>query len=208
MRLYENPGWGSAIIEAQLAMLDIPCELIPAGDIYEDTAARAALAKINPLIQIPTLVLDTGEVMTESAAITLLLADLTGSDLLVPQPGAAERAAFLRWLIYIVANLYPCFTFADVPARFVSQAEGPAFKDRVTDHATRLWKVVAAEAERRGGPWLLGQRFTALDIYLAVMVNWRPKRATFEQETPILARIAAAAAARPELAAVMQRNFP
>lgn len=208
MKLYQNPGWGSAIIEAQMAVLGLPVTLIETGDIYEDATARDALAAVNPLVQIPVLVLEDGEVMTESAAITLYLAEWTGSDVLVPAIGSADRAAFLRWLVFIVANIYPCFTFADVPTRFVPEAEATAFKDRVTDHATRLWAVVEAEAVRRGGPWTLGARFTALDIYLAVMVNWRPRRASFERETPMLARIAAAAAARPDMAAVMARNFP
>ena len=208
MKLYENPGWGSAIIEAQLALLGLPVTLIPTGDIYADPTARAALAAVNPLIQIPTLILDDGTVMTESAAITLLLADLTGSTLLVPPPGDPLRPAFLRWLVFIVANIYPCFTFADVPTRFVPEAEAEAYKARVTDHATTLWKVVASEATQNGGPWLLGARFTALDIYLAVMIHWRPRRAAFERETPILAEIAARATARPDMVAVMQRNFP
>lgn len=208
MKLYENPGWGSAIIEAQLAILGLNCDLIPSGDIYADPAARAALAKVNPLVQIPTLILDDGQVMTESAAMTLHLADITGSTLLVPPPGDPLRPVFLRWLIFIVANIYPCFTFADVPTRFVPEADAEAYKARITDHATALWKVVASEAALHGGPWLLGPRFTALDIYLAVMVHWRPRRAAFETETPILAAIAARAAARPDMVAVMARNFP
>ncbi len=208
MRLYENPGWGSALIEAQLAILGLDCDLIPAGDIYTDLAAREALAQSNPIIQIPTLILDSGEVMTESAAITLYLADLTDSTVLVPPADDKDRAAFLRWLVFIVANIYPCYTFADVPTRFVPEAEAQAYKDRVTDHAIRLWLVFQAEAERRGGPWFLGERFSALDIFVAVMVNWRPGRAVFEKEAPLLAQIAARAAARPDMAAVMARNFP
>ena len=208
MKLYERPGWGSAIVEAQLAILNLPCTLVPAGEIYDDAAALAALKTINPLGQIPTLILDDGTVLTESAAITLYLSELTGSDILVPGPGSTDRPAFLRWLVFIVANIYPCFTFADVPTRFVPQAEAEAFKNRVTDHATALWKVVAAEAASRGGPWFLGQRFSAIDVYIAVMVHWRPRRAAFERETPLLAEIAARATARPDMAAVMARNFP
>lgn len=176
--------------------------------MFDDPIARAALARVNPVAQLPTLILPSGEVMTESAAITLLLAEVSGSDALVPVPGSAERAAFLRWLVFIVANIYPCFTFADVPERFVPEAEGDAYKARVTEHATRLWQVVAAEVAATGGPWFLGARFSALDIYLAVTVNWRPGKAAFEVTTPGLARIAAAAAARPDMIAVMARNFP
>jgi GST-like protein len=208
MQLYENPGWGSAIVEAQLAVYGLPVVLVRAGDVFEDAAAPEALRAVNPLMQVPVLVLPSGEVMTESAAITLYLAEVTGSEVLVPPAGSAERAGFLRWLVFLVANIYPCFTFADEPTRFVAAAEGDAYKARVTDHATRLWQVVAAEAERRGGPWFLGARFSAIDIYLAVMQHWRPGHASFAKETPVLARIAGAAKARPDLAAVMARNFP
>ena len=105
MKLYERPGWGSAIVEAQLAILNLPCTLFPAGEIYDDAAALAALKSINPLGQIPTLILDDGTVLTESAAITLYLSELTGSDILVPGPGSTDRPAFLRWLVFIVANI-------------------------------------------------------------------------------------------------------
>ena len=133
---------------------------------------------------------------------------MIGSALLVPPPGDTDRAAFLRWLLFIVANVYPCVTFADVPTRFVAAQDGDAFKDRVTAHASRLWKVVEAEVVRRGGPWLLGERFAALNIYLAVMVHWRPGQASFERDMPILARISAQAVARLYMLAVMARKFP
>src|SRR5215469_14835706 len=103
-RLYANPGWGSAIIEAQLVWLGVPCEIIDVGDVFSSVAAREALLPANPLAQIPTLVLQDGMVLTESAAMTLYLAELTGRDDFVPASGSPERAAFLRWLAFLVAN--------------------------------------------------------------------------------------------------------
>ena len=206
MKLYHNPGWGSAIVEAQAAVLGMPCEVILAGEIYADPVARAVLGRVNPLVQVPTLVLDNGEVMTESAAITLYLSEVAGSPVLVPPSGDADRAAFLRWLIFIVANIYPCYTYCDVPERFVSATEGQAFQDKVTARCLDMWKVLAAESDRRGGPWVLGQRFTALDIYVLFMVKWRPRRAVFDREVPMMGRIADACAARPDLSGVMARN--
>jgi GST-like protein len=208
MKLYHNIGWGSAIVEAQLAMLGLPFETVNSGDLFADAAALAAIKTVNPVGQVPVLVLDDGQVMTESAAITLYLSELAGSDLIVPPPGTPERPAFLRWLVFIVANIYPCFTFGDVPTRFVSDGEADAYSNRVTEQITNLWKVVAFAAKANGGPWFLGERFSAIDIYIAVMTNWRPGRATFEKEMPVLAEIAARATARPDMAAVMQRNFP
>ena len=206
MKLYQYPGWGSAIVEAQLALLAMACELVEAGDLYEDPAARQALGRINPLVQVPVLVLDDGGVMTESAAMTLYLSEVAGSDVLVPPVGDRDRAAFLRWLVFIVANIYPCYSFADVPERFVSAGEAAAYQDRVTARCVEMWKVLAAEAEGRGGPWVLGQRFSALDIYVMFMVNWRPRRAVYDREVPMMGRIADACATRPDLAVVIARN--
>lgn len=206
MKLWRCAGWGSAIVEAQAAAYGLPLELVEAGDLFENAAARAALARVNPLVQLPTLLLDDGRVMTESAAITLHLADLTGSDLLVPGAAAVERAAFLRWLIFMVANIYPCFTFADDPARFVDDPEAAAdFKARVDEHGKRLWRMVEAAA---GGPWFLGDRFSAVDVYVAVMSHWRPGRDWFAAEAPKLTAIARAVEARADMGAVLAANFP
>ena len=117
LTLFTMPGSGSAIIEAQLAWLNLDHRLEDVGDIYEDAAAREKLAQINPLAQVPTLRLPDGTVLTESAAITLFLADFARRDDLVPGPRAPERAGFLRWLIFLVANLYPTFAYADKPER-------------------------------------------------------------------------------------------
>src|SRR5205085_9840214 len=144
--------------------------------------ARPRLGAVIPLAQVRTLVMPDGAIMSESAAITLLLADLTRHDTLVPAAAAPERARFLRWLVFIVANIYPTFTYADDPARFVSvnSARDP-FRAATDAYAQKLWRQVDGAA---GAPWFLGERFSALDIYLDVMTRWRPKRGRFESETP------------------------
>lgn len=204
--LYGRPGWGSAIVEAQLAWYGLPFRFEDCGDLLSSAEARERLAPLNPLAQTPVLVLPNGTVMTESAAITLHLADITARDDLVPGPGAAERAAFLRWLVFLVANLYPTFTYADIPTRFVKdEAAAAQFLDEVNTYARRLWRMVEAAA---GAPWFLGERFSALDIYLAVMTHWRPRADWFSENAPLLAQAARRAAQLPALAPVMARNFP
>ena len=205
-KLYGRPGWGSAIVEAQLAWYGLPFAFEPVGDLFKEPDARTRLEKVNPLAQVPTLVMPDGSVMSESAAITLLLADLTGKDSLVPAPGAVERAKFLRWLVFLVANIYPTFTYADDPARFVAvnTARDP-FRAATDAYAQKLWRQVNGAA---GAPWFLGERFSALDIYTGVMSRWRPKRGWFELETPRLFAIARRVDQRPELAEVWKRNWP
>ncbi|WP_421996968.1 glutathione S-transferase family protein [Reyranella sp.] len=204
--LWGREGWGSTIVEAQLVWYGLPYAFEPVGDLLRQPESRSKLEKVNPLAQVPTLVMPDGSIMSESAAITLLLADISGTDSLVPRPGAPERAKFLRWLVFIVANIYPTFTYADDPARFVSvNAARDPFRAATDAYAQRLWRQIEREA---GSPWFLGERFSALDIYIGIMTRWRPKRGWFETETPRLFAIARRADQRPELAEVWKRNFP
>jgi GST-like protein len=205
-RLYGRPGWGSAIVEAQLAWYGLSFTVEPVGDMLRDPEARRKIEDINPLAQLPTVVMADGTVMSESAAITLLLADITGKDTLVPGPKAAERAKFLRWLVFIVANIYPTFTYADVPARFVEvEAAQAPFVKTLDAYRQKLWRQLESVAAE---PWFLGERFSALDLFIAVMTHWGPKRPWFETETPKLFAIARRADALPELAEVWRRNWP
>jgi len=205
MTLYGRPGLGSVLTEVQLVWYELPFTFHQVGDLFAEEQARQELTKVNPLAQIPTLVLPDGQVMTESAAITLWLADQTGRHDLVPEPGADERAQFLRWLIFITSNIYPTYTYADDPSRFVTQeaAQG-GFAERVNHHAKQLYGMLDEQASH---PWFLGQRFSALDLYVAVMSRWRPGRPWFEDHTPKLAAIAKAAESLPNLSAVWTRNL-
>ncbi len=205
MRLYGRHGWGSALIEAQLAWYGVPYEFVEAGELFHDSSARAALKKVNPLAQVPTLVLSEKEVLTESAAMTLTLAERFGRSDLVPLPGSIERDAFLRWLIFVVANIYPTFTYADDPSRFVRvESAQRGFRDATDRYRESLWEVVDSVIV---GPWFLGERFSALDIYLAVMARWRPKLSWFALHASKIHRIAIATADQPELRDVFHRNF-
>lgn len=203
--LHGRPGWGSAIVEAQLCWYGLPFRTEDCGDLLASEAARERLRPLNPLAQVPVLVLPDGQVLTESAAITLHLADRSGRDDFVPGPQAPERAAFLRWLVYLVANVYPTFTYADEPTRFVKdEAAARAFRAEVDAYAQRLWLAMEGAA---GAPWFLGERCSAIDIYLAVMTRWRPRRDWFAQHAPRLHAAALRAEALPALSAMLARNF-
>ena len=194
------------IVEAQLAALDLPFEYEAVPDLFRSEQARRDLAPLNPLSQLPTLQLPDGSILTESAAITLHLADATGRDDFVPAAAHASRPQFLRWLVFLVANVYPTFTYADDPQRFVRDAEAAKeFREAVDEYRCRLWQIVEIAA---GTPWFLGDRASALDIYVAAMTHWRPGRRWFERNTPKVADIARRAMQDPRLIAVWEHNFP
>lgn len=205
-KLFARPGWGSVLIEAQLAWYGLAYEIEDVGDLFKSAADRDRVGRYNPVAQLPTLICPDGRVMTESAAITLYLADVTSSDALVPEPRATGRDQFLRWLVFVVANIYPTFTYADDPSRFVSgETAQKAFRENVDVYARKLWGMMEAEA---AAPWFLGDRFSALDIYIGAMTRWRPKRPWFAAHAPRLHAIATAADHVSKLKPVWQRNFP
>jgi GST-like protein len=214
MRLFGEPGWGSVIVEAQLDWYGLPYDFERVGDLFKSTEgkptegqsaeARQRLAAVNPLAQIPTLVLANGDVLTESAAITLWLAEQQGADSLVPRAGDALRAPFLRWLVYLVANVYPTYTYGDDPARFVDGEDAQrSFREHVSAHRNKVYALLETVA---GAPWFLGARFSALDLYVCAMTRWRPGREWFAANAPKLAAIAARTEQVPELAACWRRN--
>jgi GST-like protein len=199
-RLFAARGWGSAIAEGALTLAGIAYEreLIDPSK-PED---RERLLALNPLGQLPTLVVPCGQVLTESAAIVLAAADLAPGCGLVPA-GVAERQVFFRWLAFLVAAVYPTFTYGDEPARWVTTA--PDELRRSTDeHRKALW----GQLERAVvGPWFLGEQSSAIDLYVGIMTRWRPGRAWFAEHCPRLTAIAKAMDQRPELAAVWAANF-
>lgn len=200
MQLYGVRGWGSGITEAMLCLADIPYEFIDVEGFDQPGPAQDRLRAINPLGQVPALVLDDGTVMTETAAIALLLAD--SHPALAPPRDTPERAFFYRLLIWLVANVYPTFTYGDYPERWApsSPTELVAATDR---HRQSLYLWLEGQVRE---PFVLGDAVSALDIYIAAMVNWRPRAAWFRESTPKLARIADRASALPSLALVMRAN--
>lgn len=205
-RLFGRRGWGSVIVEAQLVALGLPFEYEAVPDLFRSEEARRNLSRHNPLSQLPTLQLPDGSILTESAAITLHLAEATGHDDFVPAIGHASRPQFLRWLVFFVANLYPTFTYGDDPHRFVRDAgAAKEFRVAVDEYRCRLWRIVEAAAS---APWFLGDQFSALDIYIKTMTHWRPGCKWFERNTPMVAAIAKRAGKDPRLGTVWEHNFP
>lgn len=121
--LFGTQGCGSTIVAAALALTAFP-QGYEEVDYTQDGPERDRLLALNPLGQVPTLVLPNDEVMTESAAIILLLHDRAPHAELAPPGGSPLLPRFLRWLLFINAEIYPTFTYADHPQRWQPQAAG------------------------------------------------------------------------------------
>lgn len=203
-RLYGARGWGSALAEGALAWAGIGYDFIDVAGFDSPGPARDLLLRVNPLARIPTLLLPEGEVLSESAAIALHLAELRPDAGLAPLAGDPQRPAFLNRLIWFVSALYPTFTYRDYPERWAPDA-AEQLAENVDAFRRSLWEQF--ETQLGNGEWVLGKAPSALDLYVTIMSHWRPRRKWLAEHCPRLHAIALRAEALPQLAPVMARNF-
>jgi len=201
-RVFGCRGCGSVIVEAALVLAGIAYEREEV-DYTRPGPARDRLLAHNPLGQVPTLIMPDGAVMTETCAIALHIDELVPAAGLLPPAGDPLRREALRWLVFLVAAVYPTFTYGDEPEKWVGDA-GPALRAATNAHREKLWRQIESAA---GSPWFLGARFSMLDVYLSVMTRWRPRRAWFAEHCPRLIAIATALDGDPRLRALWAANF-
>ncbi|HEY1393105.1 MAG TPA: glutathione S-transferase [Methylibium sp.] len=128
--------------------------------------------KLNPNGLIPVLE-DGGLVLYETAAICLHLVDSHPHAGLAPALGTPQRAHFYKWLMWLTNTLQASLSVYFYPERW---ADGDDAIAQVRAHAeTRivgLLQQLDAELARHGGPWLLGEDYSALDPYALMLCRW------------------------------------
>ncbi len=205
--IYGALGSGSVPVEATLTLLGQPYAVIEAPT-WEGESEQAKVAVVNPLKQIPALVTPAGETITESAAILIWLADNHPQSGLSPAPGAPERAQFLRWMTFIPASIYSLFWVRDEPSRLVG--DDPAMQARVkaatAERIADCWAMMESQLEP--GRYLLGDQMTVLDLYVAVISRWGPRRVRFYEVAPRMAEVVRRVDADPRLTAFWAERFP
>jgi GST-like protein len=205
--LYGAPGSGSVMVEAALTLIGAPWRLEDAKS-WRDVTDSAEMARINPMRQVPALVLPSGELMTESAAILIWLADSHPDARLAPGLESPMRPRFLRWMSFISAQVYSLYWVRDVPGRLAEGAAAEAvIKARTAARIADCWGIMDAQA-KPAGRFLLGDELSVLDLYLTVVSRWGPRRRSFYAVAPGLAEVVRAADVEPRLAKLWAKRFP
>jgi glutathione S-transferase len=200
--LYTRPGSGGFVVEAALVLAGEPFEQV---DIAKADEPDAAFLAVSPLNQVPALTLPDGRSMTESAAISMLLAELYPAAGLAPQAGSPDRVGFLRWMAYLASAIYPAVLRFYYAHRCSTD---PDAKDGVRKAAVaeldRDFAVLdKALAERE---WLVGERMSIADIYLLMLFSWHPEIERAKQAFANVERLCAKLRAEPVLARLNQRH--
>jgi GST-like protein len=204
--LYGAPGTGAVAVEAALTLAVQAYDLVEAAPL-DSEADSDAVARINPMRQVPALILPSGEVMTESAAILIWLADSHPKARLAPTPQAAERAQFLRWMAYVSAQIYALYWIRDDPSRLAAdKAHEAVIEARTRQRITSCW--AAMEAQVSPGAWILGDQLSMLDVYVAVVSRWGPGRRRFYEAAPRMGEAVGRLDSDPRLATLWAERFP
>ena len=204
--VYGAEGSGSVPVEATLTLLGVPYRVIEAVTWVEQ-AARERVAAVNPQRQVPAIVLPSGEIITESAAILIYLADLHPEAGLAPRPADPQRAQFLRWMAYVSSAIYSMFWIKGDPMRLALRPEdGPALVDRVHDRIAACWRMM--DEQITPGRYILGDEMTVLDLYVTVISRFGPWRNRFYRTAPKLAEIVRRVDSDPRLADFWARRYP
>jgi GST-like protein len=207
--LYSKNGSGSAAVEAALIVAGAPFRLVETAS-WEQNADYAKLLEVNPLGQIPTLVLPDGSAISESAAILIHLGEVHAESALLPRaPGA--RAQALRGLVFIAANCYAAISIIDFPGRWCADADADdVLKERIRAGTRarlyRHWEIFADEFPAR--PWLGGEQLGALDLHAAVVSRWSGARKHLLQHRPEFHATLQRIESHPRVADVFGRHFP
>jgi glutathione S-transferase len=121
-------------------------------------------ANPHPEGKVPALVQD-GTIITERAAIILVLTTMFPDSGLAPPMGTPEWGAFVTWLTWYQGVVEPVVILqgAEVAHPWLTATfRGPE------EVAARL------RAALQNGPWLMGERFTAADILVHSPYAWFP----------------------------------
>lgn len=202
--LYGTDESGSCMIEIALQRCGVPWHRVDASS-WQEGEGSEALARINPLKQIPTLVTPDGQVLTESAAILIHLGlEFPDSQLL-----SGDRAQILRGLVYIAANCYSSIGIIDYPQRWLGDAD-EAVKAQLTTGTRRYlhqaWIAFADQfAEQL---FASNNQPNALGIMAAAVSRWDAAREALQATRPGFAQTLAQVDADPVVAPVFARHWP
>jgi len=203
--LYGAEGSGSIAVEAALTLLGIPYSLVD-GATWAEESARDRVAHHNPLRQMPTLVLADGEVMTESAAILLYLADAYPEARLAPR-NDGQRRQYLRWMVYVSSAIYSLHWIKPDVQRIGAPAElRDTVVNAVHDRIAFCWSRM--DAQLSPGHYLTGDELTVLDLYVTVVSRFGPWRMRFYEVAPKMSAVVRRVDTEPRLAEFWAKRFP
>ena len=170
--LYTNPQSRGRIARWMLEEVGRPYSVEPLT--FGGTMKAPAYLAVNPMGKVPAIRHDE-TVVTEAAAICAYLADAFPEAGLAPPVDSRMRGPYYRWLFFAAgplesAAVNKALDFAVPPGR-----------ERMVGYGSYADALNAVEQAVSKSPYLLGDQFTAADVYLGSQIGWGMMFGTFEK---------------------------
>lgn len=175
---YMNPNSRARIVRWMLEEVGQPYRAEQLD--YRNTMKTPEYLAINPMGKVPAIE-HRGVVVTECAAICAYLADAFPEKGLAPAVSDPLRGTYYRWMFFAAGPVEACM---------MDKALGvsvPADKEAMVGYGKLDSVVITLEHALSKGDYLLGDRFSAADVYVGSQVGWSmlfgsmPKKPVFER---------------------------
>lgn len=194
MKLYHQARTRSSRVRWLLAELGVPHE-IEVVDVFTGKGRAPEYLKVHPHGFVPALEED-GQILIESSAICMHLADRFGDGKLAPPVGTPERGRYYEWMVYVPATVDPCLETIMFHTVFLPEDRR---LPQLVERAKKTWtakiepRFKAALSAHR---YVLGDEFSAADVLVGSALGWAKMTGALGDD-PVLGRYLGSLAARP-----------
>jgi glutathione S-transferase len=203
--LFYSPGSASMAPQAALEETGAAYTLRRV-DLSRDKPRDPEYLKLNPFGRVPTLLMENGEPIYEAAAIVMYLADRHPQAKLAPAMGEPLRGLYYQWMAHLTNSLQEAYLLFFYPERNTTQPDQTAgVRDRAAERIDGIFANLDRELGRRG-PYLLGDRFSAADLYLQMLYSWYEPLDRLAVRCPSVKRCADLVAERPAVKRMLRQN--
>ncbi len=143
---------------------------------YGDAMKAPDYLAVNPMGKVPAIT-HRGVTVTEGAAICAYLADAFPEAGLAPDPGSPDRGPYYRWLFFGAGPVEAAVTNASLGI----VTDTPELRRRVGYGDLPIVLDTLEGLLADGRDFLLGDRFSAADVYLGSQIAWGLMFATMEE---------------------------
>jgi glutathione S-transferase len=164
LTFYTNPMSRGRIVRWMLEEIGQPYDTVLLD--YASSMKDAAYLAINPMGKVPALS-HNGAVVTECAAICTYLADAFPDAGLAPLPSDLLRAPYLRWMFFCAGPVEAALNVAGLGVTVPENKRAMVGWGDMDMVVARLDEVASNAA-----PFVLGEKFSALDVYLGGQVGF------------------------------------
>jgi glutathione S-transferase len=195
MKLYFVPGACSLAANIALREAGVPFDLAKVDLTTRKVEDGSDFQAVNPKGYVPALRLDSGEILTENAALLQYIGDRNPAAKLLPASGT-DRYRVLEWVSFINSELHKGFS-----PLFAPHSNDGAKTYSRGNLTNRLGWLNGALGSKKH---LTGEPFTVADAYAFVVLNWTGHVGIDIDQWPNLKRFQGTVGARPHVLAALK----